>query len=195
MGLLVGSLLAKGRSSFLPKSFHATFIKEEKSAISQKIKKNEGELFYQYPSRIRMEAKGKRKTVYVSNPFQTYLYTPPVFKDVPGELTINKSKNTPMSKFFDSLKKGLVSNSIYKVKDVKDKVMLEFTKLGEKEMKIHSATINFKGKKEFSRIREIEIVLDNKKKMFFKFTKLAINQSFKKEKFEFETPKNTRVSN
>jgi outer membrane lipoprotein-sorting protein len=194
MAILIGSLLAKGKTSFLPKSFHATFIKEEKSAISQKVKKNEGELFYQYPSRIRMEASGKRKTIYVSNPFQTYLYTPPVFDDVPGELTINKSKNTPMSKFFDSLKKGLVSNKIYKVKKKGERVLLTFTALGEKEMKIHSAELKFQGKKEFSRLKEVQIVLDNKKKMLFKFQKIAINQTLKEGLFEFDAPKNTRIS-
>ena len=194
MGILIGSLLAKGKTSFLPKSFHATFVKEEKSAISQKIKKNEGELYYQYPSRIRMEAKGKRKTIYISNPFQTYLYTPPVFDDVPGELTINKSKNNPMSKFFDSLKKGLVSNKIYKVKKKGQKVFLSFTKEGEKEMKIHSAELKFLGKQEFSRLKEVQIVLDNKKKMLFRFEKIAINKELKRSLFEFDAPKNTRIS-
>jgi outer membrane lipoprotein-sorting protein len=194
MSVLVGSLLASGKASFLPKSFHATFIKKEKSAISQKVKTNEGELFYQYPSRIRMEAKGKRKTVYVSNPFQTYLYTPPVFDDTPGELTINKSKNVPMSKFFDSLKKGLVSNSIYSVKETGENVVLNFTKEGEKEMKIHSAELVFKGKKEFSRLKQVEIVLDNKKKMTFMFQKIVVDKTLKKDLFEFDAPKNTRIS-
>lgn len=194
LSVLAGGIMAKTKTSFLPKTFEAQFVKEEKSVLSGKILKSQGKIIYQYPGRIRMESTGNDKTIFVSNPFETYFYTPPAFEDVPGELTINKTKNVPISKFFDSLEKGLKSNSIYTVEVKKEHVYLGFTKVGVEEMKILSAKLFFDGKKEFSYLKKVEITLDNQKSMLFNFDHIKENSKFSKNTFEFKAPSNTRVT-
>ncbi len=194
LSVLAGGIMAKTKTSFLPKTFEAKFVKEEKSVLSGKTLKSQGKIIYQYPGRIRMESTGNDKTVFVSNPFETYFYTPPVFEDVPGELTVNKTKNVPISKFFDSLEKGLKSNSIYKVEDKNKFVYLGFTKAGVEEMKILSAKLYFDGKKEFSHLKKAEITLDNQKNMLFNFDHIKVNTTITKNTFEFKAPSNTRIS-
>lgn len=196
--LALGTMAKNGmaaKNAFLPKTFEAQFSKEEKSVSSGKTLKSQGRIHYQYPGRIRLESTGSDKTVFVSNPFKTYYYTPadPDF-DAPGELTINKTKNVPISKFFDSLEKGLKSNSLYKVKDKKEYVSLTFTKSGVAEMKILSAKLYFDDKKKFSHLKKVEITLDNHKNMLFSFDHIKVNTKFSRKTFEFKPPANTRVS-
>ncbi len=194
LSVLAGGIMAKTKTSFLPKTFEAQFVKEEKSVLSGKTLKSQGKIVYQYPGRIRMESTGNDKTVFVSNPFDTYFYTPPVFEDVPGELTINKTKNVPISKFFDSLEKGLKTNPIYTVEDKKKYIYLSFAKTGVEEMKILSAKLFFDGKNEFSHLKKVEITLDNQKNMQFNFDHIKVNATITKNTFEFKAPANTRVS-
>lgn len=195
--LAVGTMAKNGmrvKNTFLPKTFEAGFVKEEKNVLSGKIMKSEGKINYQYPGRIRMESTGKDKTVFVSNPFETFLYVPSDFEGVPSELTVNKTKNVPISKFFDSLEKGLKSNKLYKVKARKKYVAFTFTKSGVMQMKILSAKLYFDAKKEFSHLKKVEITLDNNKNMLFSFNHIKVNRTFSKSTFVFKAPANTRVS-
>ena len=194
LSVLAGGLMAKTKTSFLPKTFQAQFIKEEKSVLSGKTLKSQGNITYQYPGRIRMESTGNEKTIFVSNPFETYFYTPPVFDDVPGELTVNKAKSVPISKFFDSLEKGLKTNAIYEVKEKEGSVLLAFTKEGLNQMKIKSANLHFDGKKLFSHLKKVEITLDNDKKMTINLNHIKVNTEVSKNTFEFKAPENTRIS-
>ncbi len=194
LSVLASGLMAKTKTSFLPKTFEASFIKEEKSVLSGKTLKSQGKIIYQYPGRIRMESTGNEKTVFVSNPFDTYFYTPPVFDDVPGELTINKTKSVPISKFFDSLEKGLKTNAIYNVTDATDHVVLDFTKEGKEEMKILAAKLFFDGQKLFSHLKKVEITLDNQKNLVINLDHIKTNTEISKNTFEFKAPENTRVS-
>ena len=194
ISVLAAGTLAKTKNTFLPGTFQAHFVKEEKSVLSGKTLKSEGKIFYQFPGRIRLESTGSEKTIFVSNPFETFLYTPPVFDDLPGELTVNKTKNVPLSKFFDSLEKGLKSNTIYTVAKKEDHVVLTFTKEGTKEMKIHAAKLYFNGAQDFSHIGKVEITLDNKKNMLIKLDHIKVDTKLEKKTFEFEAPENTRIS-
>ncbi len=192
--LFLLSSLSFAKGSFIPKTFEAKFVKKEKALLSGKELKSEGEIFYQYPSRIRLHFEGKDKSVFVSNPFKTFYYKPPIFEGVPGELTINKSSNYPLSKFFDSLRKGLSSNELYKVKKSKKSLRITFTKKGEKELKIKAADLSFKNKVEFGDLEKLQIELEEDKKLRFQFESIKLNPKFDKDIFTFETPKNTRVS-
>ena len=194
LSVLAGGIMAKTKTAFLPKTFQAQFVKEEKSELSGKVLKSQGKITYKYPGRIRMESTGNEKTVFVSNPFETFFYTPPFFEDTPGELTINKTKNVSYSAFFDSLEKGLKSNDLYKVEDQKDHVSLDFTEVGMKKMKITSAKLYFDGKNEFSHLKKVRITLDNKKVMEINLDHIKVNVNLAKNTFEFKAPENTRVS-
>jgi len=195
--LAVGTMAKNGmavKNAFLPKTFEAQFVKEEKNVLSGKMMRSQGKVNYQYPGRIRMESTGNDKTIFVSNPFETFLYIPSDFEGVPNELTVNKTKNVPMSKFFDALEKGLKTNSIYTVKRKKKYVYLVFSKSGITEMKILSAKLYFGGKEKFSYLKKVEITLDNNKDMLFSFNHIKVNRKFSKSIFEFKAPANTRIS-
>lgn len=194
LSFLAGGLLAKKPSSFLPRSFEASFTKSEKSVLSGKLIKTEGDLFYQYPSRIRLEEKGKEQSLFISNPFTTYYYKPPVFEGLAGELTISKSSDHHLSNFFDSLKKGLNSNDLYEIKKEEKKVEFTFTKKGIKSLKILNAEMHFSSGISFSQIDRVDITLDNKKKVSFNLQRIKINPTFTKNFFDFDPPKNTRIS-
>lgn len=192
--LLGGSLFVQGKKAFLPNSFQAKFVKEEKAILSGKTLKSEGILYYQYPGRIRLQFEGKDKSVFVSNPFKTFYYKPPVFEGVPGELTINNSQNYPLTKFFDSLNKGINSNDLYTVKDTKGKIELIFTKKGIEELKINKAELVFFKDNSFKNITNLVLELDNKKKLNFELAEIEVEKKLDKGLFSFEAPKNTRVS-
>jgi len=194
LSFLAGGLLAKNTSSFLPKSFEASFTKSEKSVLSGKLIKTEGELFYQYPSRIRLEEKGKDQSLFISNPFTTYYYKPPVFEGLAGELTISKSSDHHLSNFFDSLKKGLKSNDLYEIERAEKKVKFTFTKKGLKNLKILKAEMHFSNAINFSQVERVDITLDNKKSVSFNLQRIKINPRFAKNFFDFDPPKNTRIS-
>lgn len=186
--------LAFGKGSFIPRTFEAKFTKNEKAILSGKTIKSEGEIYYQYPSRIRLEFLGKDKSIFVSNPFKTFYYKPPIFEGVPGELTINKSSSYPLSKFFDSLRKGLVSNDLYNVKKEEKFLKIAFTPKGEKELKIKAAELSFKSKVDFGQLTDLKIELLDNKKLNFKFEEIKVNPTLKKDLFTFEAPKDTLVS-
>lgn len=188
------SLTARAKGKFLPSTFEALFVKKEKSILSGKILKAEGTLYYKYPSRIRLEERGREKSIFVSNPFKTFFYKPPKFEGVPGELTINNSNNYPLSRFFDSLNEGLKSNEFFQVKIEKKTAILDFTKKGLKELKIKSAKLGFQEKVVFKDLNQVEITLDSGKNLRFELAKVQINKKLNKELFSFDAPKDTRTS-
>lgn len=191
--VLAGSLFAKGKDHFLPKTFEAHFVKEEKAILSGKTIRVQGQIFYKYPSRIRLEEQGQEKTIFVSNPFKTIYYKPPVFEDVPGEMTINKSNSYPLTRFFDSLRGGLDSNELFSVKKSDTHIDFTFTKKGIAELKILKAKLTFKKKTDFHHIDSVEIVLDNENKLRFTLDHVKVGRDLKEEIFTFKAPKNTRI--
>lgn len=189
--LMTSLCYAKG--SFIPQTFEAKFTKKEKALLSGKEIKSEGEIYYQYPSRIRLEFVGKDKSVFVSNPFKTFYYKPPIFEGVPGELTVNKSSSYPLSKFFDTLREGLDSNNLYKVKKKKKSLEITFSKKGIEELKIKSAQLSFSNEVKFSQLSNLQIQLPDNKNLRFQFDSIKMNPKLDKNLFTFEPPKNTRI--
>jgi len=178
---------------FLPSSFKASFIKKEKSLLSGKLLESKGNLYYKYPGRIRLEEKGKKQSVFVSNPHKTYYYKPPIF-DGPGELTISSTSNYPLTQFFDSLNSGLKNNDFFKVSKKQEQVFFSFTKKGKKELKISDATLSFKRKVQFQLLKAVKITLSSGKKLNFELKDVDVNKRLKNKLFTFKEPKNTRVS-
>lgn len=183
-----------GKGKFLPSTFEAKFVKKEKSVLSGKILKAEGVLYYKYPSRIRLEEKGREKSIFVSNPFKTFYYKPPQFEGIPGELTVNSSNNYPLSKFFDSLNEGLKNNEFFRVAKGKQKAMLSFTKKGIQELKIKNATLGFSAGVVFKKLNQVEITLNSGKTLKFELAQIEVNKKLKKELFSFTPPKDTNIS-
>ena len=181
--------------TFLPNTFRADFEQVIKSTVSKKTKVTTGYLEYEYPGKFRFENLEPEldKLTFVSNSKKTWYYTPPFFGE-PGELKVSKSNS--LSKFFDSLKKGLVSNKNYKVFSLKNGKRLEFSKKKVKDMGILSAELIFASPKStsFDELKSIILVKTDKSRTKLNFKKIKSGLVFKKDNFTFVVPKNTRVS-
>jgi outer membrane lipoprotein-sorting protein len=182
---------------FLPASFKANFVQEFKSSLSGKIKSSNGSVEYRYPGRIRFEVEKPNNTIFVSNAKKAWYYTAPYIEGEPGQVSISPSGKFPLSRFFDSLKKGLRSNKYYKVnKLMPGDYELTFLKKSAKEMGIAKAVLHFKKKKsaKFLNLERVQLDYLNKKKATIKLSKIQRNPKLTKKHFDFEIPKNTKIS-
>lgn len=100
-------------ASFLPPSFRIDFEQSYKSMTGE-MKSSLGYLEYKFSGKIILK-EFKNNTVFVSNNKTSWYYTPPFIKGEKGNVQINSNNNIVISKFFDSLKNGLVDNASYKV--------------------------------------------------------------------------------
>lgn len=181
----------------MPKSFSAQFEQKIISVRTKKVKTSKGNIDYKYPSHIRFNTKQPDEITFVSNPDKTYFYTAPFIEDEPGELNIKKSKDEPISKFFDVLQTGLVSNQIYKVlKNDKNplNIKLNFNKEFQDQVGIKSAIIDFKGKISFSTIESIKIQYLKQDDVTLVLKEVSLNPKFKADQFVFRPPKNTKIT-
>ena len=188
-------VFAKSQITFLPKSFKTTFTQEYKSALKGKMKKSLGKIEYVYPSQIRFEIDKPDKIIYVSNKKTSWYYTAPFIEGEPGTLSVRKSQKTGLHKFFDSLKKGLVSNSLYDVKTLGKTTKIKFKKKMIEELDIIEAIFTFKGNvKKFQALNDILVTYSDNHKIRMKFEEIKIDIPVKKGRFTFKAPKNTRIN-
>lgn len=178
-------------SEFLPGSFVAKFEQVYKSSLKGKKKSSAGVIEYKYPGNIRLEVKKPSDITFISNPKRTWYYRAPFIEGEPGELRVKRSKNMIVAKFFDSLKHGLKSNKLYKVKGN----VLSFTKKTAKETGVKEATLHFQKSKEpvFGNISEIDLVFNDNKKVKLVFKKMHLDVKLHSNRFTFLVPKNTNV--
>ena len=189
---LLSSFAWAKEDSFLPATFSSDFEQIQKSALSGKEKKSQGHIEYKYPSHIRFEVQKPDVIIFVSNPEMTWYYTAPFVQGEPGEVTVRPTGKLALAKFFDALKKGLVSNGLYTVSDKADKVELEFNKKSQKELGITKALLNLGGKKDFASLKSIELEKSDKAKVLLNFSNMKMGAEIKKERFIFVAPPNTR---
>ena len=187
--------MAKSKNGFLPKNFKSSFVQEHKSKLKGKIVKSYGKVEYSFPSQIRFEIDKPDKLIYVSNKKLSWYYTAPFIEGEPGTLNIRKSEGNGLHRFFDSLKGGLTSNKLYKVKKSGVTAQVTFSKKIAKELEIAFAVFKFKEKGfQFTSLKTIEVTYLDKRKVKLDFTKINTNISFKKDHFTFNAPKNTRIN-
>lgn len=196
ISLLMSSFLTvSAKTNFLPKSFQTTFTQEYKSALKGKKKKSLGKIEYSYPSQIRFEIDKPDKIIYVSNAKTSWYYTAPFIEGEPGTLSVRKSTKTGLHKFFDSLKKGLVTNKLYTVANQGGTTKITFSKKMAKELDILEALFTFKGKdRKFESLKDILVTYSDNHKIRMEFTDIKINVALKKDRFTFKAPKNTRIN-
>lgn len=191
----LGSSYGKKATSFLPPTFKATFEQSFVSSLSGKTKKTTGFIEYRYPGNIKFITEIPDKITYVSNPDKTWYYTAPFFEGEPGELTIKKTGKDGLNRFFDSLKRGLVSNKLYKVIKSKDHFKLIFTKKMASDLRMKGAILKFKNNKaNFLNLNSVQITYLDNKKIVMTLSKIEKNLMFKSKHFVFFPPKNTRIS-
>jgi outer membrane lipoprotein-sorting protein len=110
-------------AEFLPKSFSAKLVQKHMSVISEKEVRTEGRIDYRYPKDLYVKL---QEVVFVANKNQSWYYTPPFKKDDKGTVIIHDPRYIFLTKFFETLKRGLKDNTYYTVKDTKDGILLSF---------------------------------------------------------------------
>jgi outer membrane lipoprotein-sorting protein len=192
--LLPGMALAK---SFLPAAFSANF---EESFVSHtgREKKNFGKIDYQYPGKIRFEYTSPDPSVFVSNPRQSWYYVPPFVEGEPGQVTIQRSSNLPLTKFLDSIKDGIAGSKMFEHKYEGKELTLNF-KEDQKDLPLKQAILH--GKKEAKTIDKMEdfekltLVHADGKKVSLRFLELKENVKFTESHFVFKVPPKTKITN
>lgn len=191
--LITLSLTFPIKANFFEPNFSATYLQEYKSELEGKVIKTTGRIDYSYPSNIRFEQKAPEQLLYISNPTQSWLYTPPIFEDMEGDLTVDPTgKKYPFAKLFDVLKEGLINNKYYHVNLI-DKLnrIYEF-KYSEKmknQLGINKTLLKFKNKPELRNIDLLELEYTDGKKVVLTFKDVETKKTFSKDHFYFTTPK------
>lgn len=181
----------------MPNGFSADFQQIYKSSVSGKIKKRLGSINYKYPGNIRLEmAPPPVKTIFVSNPKESWYYTAPFITGEKGDVIISNSGHKDFVRIFDVLKKGLVDNENYKIIKKKNLVEIIYAKKMQKKLEVSKTVLKFKklAKQSFKNIEWIEFFYINKKPVKMIFSKLIINPKFSNNHFHFIVPKNTNIS-
>ncbi len=183
-------------AAFIPDSFSASFEQVYKSALTGKEKRSKGKMDYMYPGNIKLITSSPESLTYVSNESKTWYYTPAFIESEPGQVTIQEATKNELTKFLDILRKGLLTNKLYKVtKNKKNDYFLSFSKEVSKDLGIAKAKLTFKnGKPLFKNLIAVEMALVSKKVKKLELSKIIEGPSFSKNHFVFEVPKNTKIN-
>ncbi|MBF0207197.1 MAG: outer membrane lipoprotein carrier protein LolA [Oligoflexia bacterium] len=198
------AVLSSSNKKFLPDTFQAKFEQSFTSIINNKTRTGNGTLSYQYPGHLRFEvtSPNTEKSIFISNPDNSWYYTPPFDEDEKGEVLVQKSNKMFIVNFFDALKGGLVDNTHYTVSTVSGNIPIyhiTFRPKTARKIGIKSANISFDGKVEnksdatFSKIKSIEITYQDDKKVLLLLSELKEDTVFASNHFEFKIPPNTKV--
>jgi outer membrane lipoprotein-sorting protein len=134
--ILMVILSTQVSAEFLPKSFSAQFDQEYISTLKGKVKKGNGTIDYQFPGNIRFKTTLPSEVLFVSNGIKTWYYRAPFIDGEAGEVTETSAKDgtSVFTKFFDSLKNGLTSNSMYNIIKNNQECKVQFVEKAEKEI-------------------------------------------------------------
>lgn len=185
-------------AEFLPNTFSASFDQEYVSTLKGKIKKGHGQIEYKFPGNIRFETNQPSHVLFVTNGKKSWYYSFPFIEGEQGELTesTNKENNGAFTKFFDSLKNGLVANKYYIVQKNANDALLIFDEKSNKAIGIKTAKILFaNNKNDFNSIQSIELNYLDGKTSTMKLSNIQSNPKFDEAHFIFKTPQNTKIKN
>ena len=184
---------------FMPSSFSANFEESFISAATGKEKKSFGKIDYKYPGHIRFEKTSPDPSLFVSNPQKSWYYVPPFVEGESGQVTIQKSSKLPLTKFLDSIKKGVEGSKIFTHKYRVNDLVLSFDKSIQKEMTLKEVTLHAsKEAVSVTSLKDFEkLTLEyaDGRKVFLKFIDLKENTSFAGNHFEFTVPPKTKTTN
>lgn len=184
-------------ADFLPQTFTSKFEQEYISTLKGKPKKGTGSIEYKYPGQIRFETTTPSAVIFVSNGIKAWYYRAPFIEGEQGEVTESSAKegSVTYTKFFDSLKNGLVSNQYYQVTPG-EPVTLVFKVEANKGLGIKKSKLHFKTKaQKFEDITMIELTFDDNKTSKLKFLDVKVNPDLGAGRFNFVPPANTKVTN
>lgn len=174
--------------SFVPKKFSAKFTQEYKSQVSGKIKKGNGILDYEFPSKLRFEMIEPDPIIFINNMTLNWYFRPPFVKGEKGELKKNVKGGNVFADFFDSLSEGLKDNDYYKVKINGDKAEIFFSEAHGAELGLKSAILWFKSASDlkFIKLKEITLFYPNDRETKIIFNSLNEETDFPPERFIFK---------
>jgi len=181
-------------AEFMPKNFQLEFEQIFKSLLNGQEKKSKGQLAYLFPSHIKLEIGEKSDlTILVVNSEKMWFYRAPLPGDK-GEVIERLVTKTGLVRFFDVLKKGLVSNTFYTVQKVQDKFQLNFTANVSRETELKSAVLKFKNKNAlFQDLQEIDLEYVSGKKVKMVAVSMKSNINLSSRDFIFTPPENTKI--
>lgn len=183
-------------NSFLPEKFMAQFEQSFVSSVSGKKKKSFGKLDYMYPGHVRFETELPERVTYVSNAKSSWYYTPPFIATEQGEVIVQNKNNSSLSMFFDSLHSGLKNNKFYDVKIDKEGTQILFKEAKASEIGVKKALLKSK-KTPISSLADVDSIVllyTTNKEVDLSFVRFDGFASFNKGHFEFNIPKNTRIT-
>jgi outer membrane lipoprotein-sorting protein len=186
---------ASSASRFLPKAFEANFDQEKKSPISKRITRSSIKIKYQYPSNFFLKELSEN-TTYICNKKNVWFYSPPFSPGEKGLLKVGASNKYCYSKIFDSLKKGLKDNTLYKVKKgSKNSYSILFEPRAKAQLGISKMNLVFqKSDYVFKNIAKLDLYYTGEKNpVTLKRKSLKVVKGFSKSTFNFKTPKNTET--
>ncbi len=193
--LLSLTLLEAALAGFLPRAFEADFVQEKRSKLSkQKVKTNLA-IKYEYPSNFYLKEQ-EENTLYICNAEKVWVYNPPFMEGEKGFLRTGASNKYCFSKIFDSLKKGLTDNPLYKVKKLKGNAYsIHFEAKAKKQLGLDKMQISFRGKESlFKNVKQMKLFYTGEKYPLLLTPKnLKVMNKFPKKTFKFNVPKNTEI--
>lgn len=190
--LLLFFLSTSAWADFFPAAFKANLEESHISPVSRKLKKQKGTIAYKFPGLIKMDM---GKIIFVSNNKKSWIYTPPRVPGAKGEVVIKPSGDFLLLKFFDSLKRELKSNDLFKVAQMDNTYTLSFSKKAQKEIGASVAKLYFnKSKPLFENLDRMVVTKLNKQDITYKFSSLDKSPKLGKKDFVFEIPPQTNVS-
>ncbi len=182
---------------FLPKSFRTDFEQSYESSLSKrkKLKVSKGSIDYSYPGHIRFAIVGNNPSVFVANRDRSWYYTPPFIAEEQGQVVIQKSRKLNLFRFFDLLKKGLVSNKLYTVVNKNNHYELIFKKQKKDIFDISKVVIFFpEGKSRILQNASKFLLHYSDRAVTLKFSNFDPDVKFPANHFVFAIPKNTKIT-
>ncbi len=191
--LLPNFLLAK---TFVPISFSANY-EESLTSVTGKVKKSFGKIDYKFPGHLRFEVTSPVPSLFVVNPKKTWFYQPAFVAGEKDQVTIQKSSNLPLIKFFDSIRDGFEKSKIFHSRFEKNDLILSFIPGAQKEMGLEEVILHAKTEakeiKELKGFENITLKHVNKNKTNIRLIDLQENLSFPADHFEFRPSANTKI--
>lgn len=182
--------------NFVPTSFSAQY-EESLTSATGKQKKSFGKLDYKYPGHLRFEVTEPVPSLIVVNPQRTWIYQPAFVKGEKGQVTIEKSANSPLVKFLDSIQNGVKNSKHFSAKYDNKELILNFNKKAQKDLGIEQVVLRSGGEaRKINELKSFEIITlkyTNKNKTNIKLLDLKENATFSSEHFSFTAPENTRI--
>jgi outer membrane lipoprotein-sorting protein len=185
-------------AQFLPDSFKANYEERYLSATQNKEKKSNGVIHYQHPRKLRFEVIKPDPALFISNPQNSWYYTPPFIEGEEGQVVIQEPNKLILIKLLDVLRQGLVDNKFYKVKKENISATLFFNSPYEKEFKMDKVILHsFKKMAEVTNIKdlsELDLFYQNGQKVTLGFSQFESPVTFAADHFVFKVPPKTKVT-